>query len=247
MKFDIRVLSAPVSTFVFFLFIVFYCNVISCRWHLKHVFPCIGHCHLHFGRSLTRQLTLFLAEVVVLVGLSWPRLGFTSAHFQKVHYFFTDVTFLVQTGHGLILCGLPPNLLPKLPLPLLPVNFSLGFPEGLFEVVSYFFLLYDQLTTCWRTRKSHCWLLNCRFCVISEWVIAGLVCIPSNCIDLAQDFKILSQQRAFLLRCARSSPSVSPTPRTTYKHLALYVVLTLSFGTIKFLNYCSDLFERNFY
>ena len=142
---------------------VFNFNVLPCCWHIKHVFPWIIHSHLYLGRCLTRELALFLAEFVVQVGLTWPRLGFIFALFSEVP-FFRCVTFLVQK---------------RMTIAFTTSELFTRFSEGLFAVVSHSFhcsitslLLVEELA---KTIACH---LECRFSVISERVIVGLVLMP---------------------------------------------------------------------
>ena len=159
---------------------VFYFNVLLC-----HVFPCKVHSHLYFGWCLTRQLTLFLAETVVLVRLTWLRLGFTSAHFWKVPHLFTGVTFLVQCRTRLATVWLTSTSITQVTIAFITSELFYRFSEGLFEVVSLFFFYYIWSITCWGTRKAIAWLLNCKLSVISDRDIVGLVLMLSNSLNFA--------------------------------------------------------------
>ena len=79
---------------------------------------------------------------------------------------------------ALLLCGLTSHLLHECVCSEITISEHFAcFSEGLFEVVSQFFLQYNQYITYWRTVSFP---LNRRVSVISERVIAGLLLMPSN-------------------------------------------------------------------
>ena len=142
MKDGITVISALVSTCVFF-------------WSFNIVYSHVAGMLNTFSR-VRRELTLFLVEFVTLVALKWPWVGFTFKHFCKKPHVLTDNTFLVQSRTKLATERLTWTSFTQMTIAFSTSELFIRFPEGLFEVISHFFLHHIRFNTCWRTRKSHC-------------------------------------------------------------------------------------------
>ena len=245
---------------------VFYCNVLLCHRHVKHVLPCIVHSHLPISDDVWPDNLPYSSQILLcwsdLPDLGWVLLPHI---FEKCPFFSQVLHFLFKAGHGLLLCGLPPHLLHKLPLLLLPVNFSLGFLKVSLKLYPTSSFITNGLLPVEELAKAVRWLFNCKFSVISDRDIVGLVLMPPNSLNLASgslkpEINLIftnsssglvtvlsfsnSQKHASSLRRARKLSSNSPTPWTTDRNLALSAVYTLLRGNIV-LNSFSDRFKRS--
>ena len=82
-------------------------------------------------------------------------------------------------------CGLPPHLLHKLPLPFLPVNFSLGFLKVFLRLYPTSSFIANGPLPVEELEKAIACSLNCKLSVISDRYIIGSVLMPSNSLNMA--------------------------------------------------------------
>ena len=177
---DIIVLSAPVSTSIFtsLLFFEIYSHVTDMLIFILQK----KNSHLRCWRCSLSRIVFFLAKVFLyLPEFVW---GLLLHIFEKCPTFAQVLHFLLNTGQGLIKCGLSLHLVYIL-LPLLAVIFSFGFekvflklyPTSSFTVQGL--LLYEELA------NIIAWVLNCKLLVISVTDFAVFALIPSSSLSYA--------------------------------------------------------------